>query len=101
MVKPLASKPSFRQTVLAATGQDLRHCQGCLDCDAIPTEDADIPLGSLIQLPLLIDEEILTGRTLWSETVLELARSACSKNLDLAQIILALRQEALKRGLRE
>lgn len=101
MVRPLASKPSFRQTVLAATGQDLRRCQGCLDCDAIPASDADIPLGSLIQLALLNDEEILTSRTLWSETVLESAHSACAKNLDLEQIILALRREALRRGMRE
>ena len=93
--------PSLRSVVLAETGQDLRRCQRCLDCDAIPTEDADIPLGSLIQLALLNDEEILTSRTLWSETVLESAHSACAKNLDLAQIILALRCEALKRGLRE
>ena len=66
----------------------------------IPTADADIPLSSLIQLALLNDEEILTSRTLWSETVLEAAHSACAKNLDLAQIILALRREALKRGVR-
>jgi len=93
-------RPSLRSFVLAATGQDLRRCQGCLDCDAIPTADADIPLSSLIQLALLNDEEILTSRTLWSETVLEAAHSACAKNLDLAQIILALRREALKRGVR-
>jgi len=93
--------PSLRSVVLAATGQDLRRCQGCLDCDAIPASDVDIPLGSLIQLALLNDEEILISRTLWSGTILELASSACAKNLDLAQIILALRCEALKRGLRE
>jgi heterodisulfide reductase subunit C len=93
--------PSLRSVVLAETGQDLHRCQGCLDCDAIPTEDADIPLGSLIQLALLNDEEILTSRTLWSDSILESAHSACAKNLDLAQIILIFRREALKRGLRE
>ena len=87
--------------MLAETGQDLHRCQGCLDCDTIPTEDADISLGSLIQLALLNDEEILTSRTLWNDSILESAHSACAKNLDLAQIILALRREALKRGLRE
>jgi heterodisulfide reductase subunit C len=93
--------PSLRSVVLADTGQDLRRCLGCLDCDAIPAKDTDISLGSLIQMALLNDEEILTSRTLWSETVLESAHSVCAKNLDLAQIILALRCEALKRGLRE
>jgi len=92
--------PSLRSAVFAETGQDLRRCQGCLDCDAIPASDVDIPLGSLIQLALLNDEEILTSRTLWSETVLESAHAACAKNLDLEQIILALRREALKRELR-
>jgi heterodisulfide reductase subunit C len=93
--------PSLRSVVLAETGQDLRRCQGCLDCDAIPAEDTDISLGSLIQLALLNDEEILTSRTLWSDSILESAHSACAKNLDLAQIILVFRREALKRGLRE
>lgn len=93
--------PSLRSVVLAETGQDLRRCQGCLDCDAIPAEGTDISLGSLIQLSLLTDEEILTSRTLWSDSILESAHSACARNLDLAQIILAFRREALKRGLRE
>jgi heterodisulfide reductase subunit C len=92
---------SLRSVVLDETGQDLRRCQGCLECDAIPASDVDIPLGSLIQLALLNDEEILTSRTLWSEAVLESAHSACVRNLDLAQIILALRRESLKRGVRE
>jgi heterodisulfide reductase subunit C len=61
----------------------------------------DIPLGSLIQLVMANDDEVLAGQTLWSEPVLELARSACAKNLNLAQVILALRREALRRGVRE
>jgi len=93
--------PSLRSVVLAETGQDLRRCLGCLDYDAIPAKDTDISLGSLIQLALLNDEEILTSRTLWSDSILESAHSACAKNLDLAQIILVFRREALKRGLRE
>jgi len=89
---------SLRSIVLAETGQDLRRCQACLDCDDIPASDVDIPLGSLIQLALMNDEEVLTSRTLWSESVLECAHSACVKHLDLEQIIQALRREALKRG---
>lgn len=93
--------PSLRSVVLTETGQDLRRCQGCLDCDAIPTEDTDISLGSLIQLALLNDEEILTSCTLWSETVLDFAHFACAKNLNLEQILLSLRHEAVRRGVRE
>jgi heterodisulfide reductase subunit C len=91
--------PSLRSIVQAETGQDIRRCQACLDCDANLCAEADIPLGSLIQLALLNDEETLTSRTLWSDAILEYARSACVKNLDLAEIIIALRREAVKRGI--
>ena len=93
--------PSLRSVVLHETGQDVHRCQGCLLCDETINVGMDIPLGSLIQLVMANDDEVLTSQTLWSEPILELARSACTKNLNLAQIILALRREAIKRGVRE
>jgi heterodisulfide reductase subunit C len=93
--------PSLRQVVLNTTGQDLRHCQGCLLCDTSKVQDIDIPLGSLVQLVLMNDEEALSSRTLWSEPVLELARSACTRKFNLEQVILALRDEALRRGVED
>ena len=45
------------------------------------------------------DDEILTSRTLWSDEVLQAARNACARELDLHKILLVLRDEAVKRGL--
>ena len=58
----------------------------------------DIPLGSLVQMVLYNDEEALNCRTVWSEAVLAQARAACHRGMDIAQIILALRAEAERRG---
>ncbi len=59
----------------------------------------DIPLTSLVQLINLNDEEVLTTKTLWSEEVLQYAKEACLRQLDLEAIILTLRNEAVQRGL--
>jgi hypothetical protein len=48
---------------------------------------------------LFNDEEALQSRTLWSDSVLESAHSACKRGLDLRAVMLALRAEAQKRGM--
>jgi hypothetical protein len=58
----------------------------------------DIPLASLIQLVLLDDEEALQSRTLWSDPVLEAARGACKRGLNLYAVMLALRAESNRRA---
>jgi hypothetical protein len=58
----------------------------------------DISLEGLVQLVILNDEEVLTTRTLWSEKVLEASKRACNGEIDLEAVLLALRQEALRRG---
>jgi hypothetical protein len=92
-------RSSLHKTVKAATGQDVHLCQGCQECNLPHDEEQDIPLGSLIQLVLMDDEEVLTCRTLWSDKVLEAAGKACKRNLQLRAILLSLREEARQRGL--
>lgn len=92
--------PSLHSIVLNAAGQNLRACQGCLFCDLPRDIDMDIPLSSLVQLILMNDEEVLTSRTLWSDSVLAAARSACSRNINLQKVILAMRAEANRREVR-
>ncbi len=89
---------SLRSVVKAATGQDVRICQSCNDCDIGSHADMDIPLSSLIQLVTLNDEEVLHCRTLWSDSVLEASRGACKRGLDLYTMMLALREEAERRA---
>lgn len=90
--------PSLRLIVRDATGQNIGRCAGCLDCD-IPSPDVDVPLGSIIQMALMNDDECLTCRTLWSNDVLLKASRSCSEGLDLKKVILALRAEADRRGI--
>lgn len=84
--------------VREATGIDVSQCHACLDCTVPAAHEMDIPLGSLVQMVLYNDEEALSCRTVWSEAVLAQARSACHRGMDIAQIILALRAEAQRRG---
>lgn len=91
------SRTSLRRAVKEATGQDINICHACFDCDLRITDEMDIPLGSLIQLALQNDDEALDSRTLWSEAVLEAARGACKRGLDLQAVMLALRAESKRR----
>jgi heterodisulfide reductase subunit C len=89
---------SLRRIVKDATNQDVYKCQACQDCELMNSAGLDIPLGSLVQMVMYDDEEALTCRTLWSDAVLAAARHACKRGLNLQSVILALRNEALKRG---
>jgi heterodisulfide reductase subunit C len=96
----LTNSKSLRRVIKESTNQDIARCLGCSDCDtSLP--DQDIPLGSLIQLALMDDEEALQSRTLWSDPVVEAARGACQRGLDLHQIMISLREEAVQRGLHD
>lgn len=70
-----------------------------MECECLCPEEQDIPLGSLIQMVCLNDEEVLTCRTLWSDKVLAAAQRACPHGLDIYRIMLTLREEAKARGL--
>lgn len=91
--------PSLKRIVKSATGQDVSRCQACLDCEVSCNDDMDIPVGSMIQMIMFDDEEILTSRTLWSDCVLAKARLACSRGIDISAVMGALREEATRRGL--
>jgi len=91
--------PSLKRIVKDATGQDVSRCQACLDCEVTCPDDMDIPVGSMIQMIMFDDEEILTSRTLWSDCVLTKARLACSHGIDISAVMHALRDEATRRGL--
>jgi hypothetical protein len=60
-------------------------------------DEMDVPLPTLIQMVLLNNEEALQTRTLWSDAVLEAARSACNQGLALHTVMLVLRNESARR----
>jgi hypothetical protein len=88
---------SLRRVIKLATGQDINICHACYDCEVPLAEEMDIPLGSLVQLALLDDEEALDSRTLWSDSVLEASHGACKRGLNLPAVMIALREESLRR----
>jgi len=91
--------PTLKRIVKEATGQDISRCQACLDCEvSCPSDDLDIPVGSMIQMVMFNDEEVLTAKTLWSDCVLQKARLACSRSINISSVMEALREEARKRG---
>lgn len=90
---------SLRKVVLAKTGEDIRRCRGCAMCNDEFGDEMDIPLYSLIQLVVMNDEEVLTCRTLWSDQVLQGSVDACRREINLNNVLLALREEAFHRGL--
>jgi heterodisulfide reductase subunit C len=89
--------PSLRRIVKEKTGQDVSRCQACLDCEVDCPDELDIPLGSMIQMILFDDEEVLSSRTLWSDCVIMNLQSACQRGLDIRAIMMALREEARQR----
>ncbi len=91
--------PSLKRIIKDETGQDISRCQACLDCKVSCPDDLDIPIGSMIQMVMFDDEEVLTSRTLWSDCVLAKARLACSRGIDISAVMQALRKEATKRGI--
>jgi hypothetical protein len=69
---------SLRRVIKLAAGQNIQICHACFDRDVPLADEMNIPLGSLVQLVLLDDEESLTSRTLWSDTILEASHGARS-----------------------
>jgi heterodisulfide reductase subunit C len=90
---------SLRRLIQLNTGSDLRRCMSCELCSSVSSADQDLPLYSLVQLILLDDEEVLTSRTVWSDEILAKARNACAREFNMEEVLLVLRQEAIRRGL--
>jgi heterodisulfide reductase subunit C2 len=90
---------SLRQLVREATGYDVRRCGRCSYCVHFVTPDDDVSLEMMMQLVMQDDEEVLTSKTLWSDAALKRARQMCVSTMDVAAIMLALREEARRRGL--
>ena len=53
-----------------------------------------------MQWILADDERALTNDTVWSDEVLRQADHVCANQLDIPAILLTLRNEAIRRGLR-
>ena len=90
---------NLRQIVRDATGYDVRRCGHCSYCVHFVTPEDDLSLEMMMELILQDDEDVLTSRTLWSEKALKRAKAMCISTMDVQKIMLALREEAQRRGL--
>ena len=90
---------SLRTIVLAQTGEDVNDCCSCALCEEITDEAGDVSLAMLIQWILANDERALTSATVWSDEVLRKADHVCANQLNIPAVLLALRDEANRRGL--
>ena len=91
---------SLRSIVLAQTGEDVNLCGSCALCEEITDEAGDVSLAMLMQWIMVNDERALTNATVWSDEVLRKADHACANQLDIPAVLLALRSEASRRGLK-
>ncbi|HTP09307.1 MAG TPA: hypothetical protein VMP08_13720 [Anaerolineae bacterium] len=94
-----AATGSLRTIVLAQTGEDVSRCGSCALCEEITDDAGDVTLSMLMQWILANDERALTNATIWSDEVLRKADHACANQLDIPAVLLALRDEAKRRGL--
>jgi hypothetical protein len=95
----LISRPSLHTIVLVQTGEDVDRCGSCALCEEITEEVGDVSLSMLMQWILVNDERALTCATVWSDEVLRRADHVCTNQLDIPAVLLALRAEAICRGL--
>jgi heterodisulfide reductase subunit C len=80
--------PTLRRIVKDATKQDISRCQACLDCQvSCPANELDIPVGSMIQMAIFNDEDVLTTKTLWSDCVLTKSGLACSRGINISEVM--------------
>lgn len=85
--------------ILAQTGQDVRQCQACDQCDDLVVEGMDLSFGEILRTAARNDDRALTCSSLWScEPFLD-RPPACQADLDIPAVIHVLRDEALRRGL--
>jgi hypothetical protein len=91
---------SLRSIVLIQTGQDVSQCCSCALCEEITDGNGDVSLSMLMQWILVNDERALINATVWSDEVLRKADHVCTNQLDMPAVLLALRSEASRRGLK-
>jgi len=91
----------FLQKVEELSGQNVFACYQCGKCSAgcLFAEHMDILPNQVLRLLQLGDEEVLAARAPWVCAACLACSVRCPKGVDVARVMEALRQLALRRGL--
>jgi hypothetical protein len=84
----------LRAIILASTGQDVRLCNNCSNCEDSLRPGMDLTVGEIMQAAVRNDHSVLNSSTLLDcDEVIE-RPPYCQAGLDVASVLLALRAEA-------
>ena len=85
---------SLRAVILAQTGDDVRLCAHCANCDGLTAPGMDLTLGEIIRGAARNDLRVLSCATLSACEDLLLRPFPCTAGLDVTSILIALQREA-------
>ncbi|HET7011448.1 MAG TPA: hypothetical protein VFI11_11800 [Anaerolineales bacterium] len=85
--------------VLAATGQNVRACQACQQCDDLRCEGMELTFGEIMRAAARNEVTVLSSPSLWCCEPLIRQRLHCQAEINVPAVIEVLRREAYRRGL--
>jgi len=85
--------------ILTATGEDVRACTACRNCEDWMTPEMDLNFGEILRAAGRDDPLALSNRSLWNCDDAFTYTMFCQEGLDIPAIIRTLRQEARLRGM--
>ena len=89
----------LRAIILSETGQDVRACRSCWQCDDERHPGMDLCFGELMRAAAKDDPIALLNETLWNCDLILDGGFNCQSGIQLQAVINVLRREAKIRGI--